>query len=135
LDATSRPLETTLLQARFDEQISPQLWRAAEHVDNARLEAGSARQKRLARLYDRADRAAIGSMDVRVLATATLAHWLYVRATAGRSYPWLKMASDYRNNLLFRAGVTSSDISALPFCSRPQIVRRAVVYAYKVSRE
>ncbi|MEM7443047.1 MAG: hypothetical protein AAF414_06950, partial [Pseudomonadota bacterium] len=98
-----------------------------------RLAARPSRQRRLARIYDRADRHAIGSTDVRVLATATLAHWLYIRAAAGTPYSWPKMADDYRG-LLRRAGISPAEIAKLSLTSRPQIARRAVVAAYTAYR-
>lgn len=125
---------TALLQARYDGPIPAKSWHAAEAADRAHLAARPARQRRLARLYDRADRRAVGSTDPRVLATATLAHWLYVRATGGPPYSWPRMASDYRHGLLDRAGLTASAIAALPAASRPQIARRALIAAYGAYR-
>ena len=51
-------------------------------VGNRSIACGA--RRRLERLYDRADLRAIGSTDAHLLATLTLAHWLYVRATAAR---------------------------------------------------
>lgn len=96
--------------------------------------APCAARRRLARLYDRADLLAISSTDARLLATLTLAHWLYVRATAVRPYAWRKMASDYRFNLLDRAGCQRADIRAMDRSSRPQIARRILIAHYVTSR-
>ena len=96
--------------------------------------AAYAARRRLARLYDRADLLAIASTDAHLLATLTLAHWLYVRATAARPYVWRKMASDYRFNLLGRAGCRRADIRAMDRRSRPQIARRILIAHYVTSR-
>lgn len=96
--------------------------------------AAYAARRRLARLYDRADLRAIASTDPHLLATLTLAHWLYVRATAARPYAWRKMASDYRFNLLDRAGCRRADIRAMDRHSRPQIARRVLIAHYVTSR-
>ena len=96
--------------------------------------ATSSAHRRLARLYDRADLLAIASTDARLLATLTLAHWLYVRATAVRPYAWRKMASDYRFNLLDRTGCRRADIRAMDRRSRPQIARRILIAHYVTSR-
>lgn len=130
--------EMALLQASRNSLIPPDAWRAAEKADRARLAAQSSRQRRLARLYDRADRGAIGTTDPRTLATVTLAHWLYVRATADPTYPWSKMASDYRTGLLDRAGLAASDIRTMSRHSRPRIVRQILIAsygAYRVDRD
>lgn len=121
--------ETSLLQARIDGPIRPEAWLAALAADRTRLTARPARQRRLARLYDRADRRAIGTAEPRLLANATLAHWLYVRAAGDQPYPWLRMASDYRHGLLVRAGLADADIAALPPGSRPWIARRILIAA------
>jgi len=93
-----------------------------------------AARRRLARLYGRADLRAIASTDAHLLATLTLAHWLYVRATAAKPYIWRKMASDYRFNLLGRAGCRRADIRAMDRRSRPQIARRVLIARYITSR-
>jgi len=118
-----------LLQAGNDGPISDDAWQSAEKADCIRVANRPARQRRLARIYDRADRRTIGSTDPHILAKATLAHWLYIRSTGGGSYSWPKMASDYRTGLLAHANLSARDIKAMPTNSRPQIVRRILMAA------
>lgn len=123
-----------LSQARFGASNKPKSLSSSERSDRDRQATQQARHRRLARLYDRVDRRAIGSTDPRVLATLTLTHWLYVRAAAAMPYSWRKMASDYRFNLLKQAGCRRPDIRTMDRHSRPQIVRRILIARYIASR-
>ena len=81
-----------ILQATHDGPISPEQWQAAERADELARRRRTPRVQRLERIYNRTSDRAIGSTDGRTLATATLAHWCYCRATDG--YDGQRMIDD-----------------------------------------